>query len=85
MPDSEASDSLFKWQHFSDEIIIWAVRWYCRFALTYRDLVIMMEERGLSACHTTIMRWVHQYAVEFKKRLKKCLVQDNKFVDEATR
>ena len=42
----------FKWKHFSYEIILWAVRWYCQFALSYRDLVLMMEERGLSASHT---------------------------------
>ena len=27
----------------------------------FRNLVEMMEERGLSIAHTTIMRWVHQY------------------------
>lgn len=37
----------------------------------------MMQQRGLSACHTTIMRWVHQYAKEFKKRLKKFLKTSN--------
>ena len=77
MSDSEIHDDPFKWKHFSEEIILWTVRWYCEFALTYRDLVIMMAERGHSACHTTIMRWVHQYAVEFKKRLKKFLKMSN--------
>ena len=77
MSVSEASDNPFKWKHFSQEIILWAVRWYCQFALTYRDLVMMMAERGLFACHTTLMRWVHQYAVEFKKRLKKFLKMTN--------
>ena len=37
----------------------------------------MMEERGLSASHTTIMRWVHQYAPELKKRMKKYLKMTN--------
>lgn len=67
----------FKWKHFAGEIILWVVRWYCQFALTYRDLVMVMQERGFSACHTTIMRWVHQYAKEFKKRLKKFLKLSN--------
>ena len=52
----ETEDNLFKWKQFTCEIILWSVRWYCQFALTYRDLVMMMEERGLSASHTTIMR-----------------------------
>ncbi|MEM7175518.1 MAG: IS6 family transposase, partial [Chlamydiota bacterium] len=34
----------FKRKHFSKDIIIWAVRWYCQFALSYRDLVIMAQE-----------------------------------------
>ncbi len=38
---------------------------------------MMMQERGLSACHTTIMCWVHQYAPEFKKHLKKFLQLSN--------
>jgi len=78
------SDNPFKWKHFSREIILWAVRWYCQFALSYRDLVMMMEERGLSVSHTTIMRWVHQYAVEIKKRLKKFLKRstDSYRIDE---
>lgn len=25
----------FKWKYFSHEVILWAVRWYCQFALSY--------------------------------------------------
>ena len=39
-----------------------------RFKLSFRDLVEMMAERGLSLVHTTIMRWVHHYAPEFERR-----------------
>src|SRR6202012_2882012 len=74
---SESNDNHFKWKHFSGEIILWAVRWYCQFALSYRDLVIIMEERGISISHTTIMRWVHKYAIEIKKRLQKFLKMSN--------
>ncbi|QGN96822.1 hypothetical protein Psal071_03466 (plasmid) [Piscirickettsia salmonis] len=28
----------FKWKHYSGEIILWLVRWYGRYALSYRDL-----------------------------------------------
>ena len=44
------------------------MRWYLRFKLSFRDLVEMMAERGLSMAHTTIMRWVHHYAPEFVRR-----------------
>jgi transposase-like protein len=30
--------SEFKWRHFQGEIILWAVRWYCRYGIRYRDL-----------------------------------------------
>ena len=29
-----------------------------------------MEERGLSLAHTTIMRWIHEYAPIFEKRAR---------------
>jgi len=28
----------FKWRHFQAEIILLCVRWYLRYALSYRDL-----------------------------------------------
>ena len=40
----------------------------CAFKLSFRDLVEMMAECGLSIAHTTIMRWVHHYAPEFERR-----------------
>jgi transposase, IS6 family len=46
----------FKWRHYQSEIILLCVRWYLRYALSYRDLEEMMEERGLSLDHTTIYR-----------------------------
>ena len=46
----------FKWRHYQGEIILLCVRWYLRYALSYRDLEEMMRERGLSLDHTTIYR-----------------------------
>ncbi|ERL60792.1 hypothetical protein Psal027_02602 [Piscirickettsia salmonis] len=37
----------FKWKHYSGEIILWLVRWYGRYALSYRDLKEIAAERGL--------------------------------------
>ena len=59
---------LFEGRHFDREVIVLCVRWYLRFKLSFRDLVEMMAERGLSMVHTTIMRWVHHYAPEFERR-----------------
>jgi transposase, IS6 family len=74
----------FKWRHYQAEIILLFVRWYLRYALSYRDLEEMMRERGLSVDHTTIFRWVQHYAPQIDKRsrphLKAC--NDSWRVDE---
>ena len=60
----------FKWKHFEGEIILWLVRWYCRYALSYKDLKEMAAERGLFVERSTIFRWVQEYAPEINKRMK---------------
>ena len=74
----------FKWRHFEAELILLCVRWYLRYALSYRDLEELMRERGLQVDHTTIYRWVQHYAPELDKRsrahLKAC--NDSWRVDE---
>ncbi len=74
----------FKWRHFQPDIILLCVRWYLRYALSYRDLEEMMLQRGLHIDHTTIYRWVLHYAPELEKRcrphLKAC--NDTWRVDE---
>ena len=69
--------ALFKWKHFQPEIILLNVRWYCRDALSYRDLEEMMAERGLSVDHSTIHRWVLQYGPELDKRCRPHLRSTN--------
>ncbi|OQR53329.1 IS6 family transposase, partial [Bacillus sp. CDB3] len=58
-------------------MILLTVRWYLRYNLSFRDLVEMMEERGLSLAHTTIMRWVHQYGPVLNERMRKYLKPTN--------
>ncbi|ANS51625.1 hypothetical protein BM86_20460 [Bacillus thuringiensis] len=66
-------ENIFKWKHYQPDIIVLTVRWYLRYNLSLRDLVEMMEERGLSLAHTTIMRWVHQYGPELNERIRNML------------
>ncbi|MEA3129426.1 MAG: transposase, family, partial [Paraburkholderia sp.] len=61
-------DRLFNGRHFDREVIVLCVRWYLRSKLSFRDLVEIMAERGLSLAHTTIMRWVKCFTPEFLKR-----------------
>jgi len=76
----------FKWRHIQADLILLCVRWYLRYALSYRDLEEIMRERGLPVDHTTMYRWVQHYAPELEKRcrphLKAC--NDSWRVDETS-
>src|SRR3546814_10395186 len=48
----------FKWSDFQGDVILWAVRWYCRYPISYRDLGELLAERRISVDHTTIYCWV---------------------------
>jgi putative transposase len=64
----------FKGSHFEREIILWGVRWYVAYPISYRQLEEMMEERGVEVDHATLNRWVLKYTPEleevFRKRKK---------------
>ena len=61
----------FAGRWFEDDIILLCLRWYFRFKLSYRDLVAILGERGLSISHTTILRWVVRYADTCEKRWRR--------------
>ena len=67
----------FKWRHFQGEIILLCVRWYLRYALSYRNLEEIMIERGLSVDHTTIYRWVMTYAPQIEQKARNYLKSTN--------
>ena len=46
----------FKGQQFIAEVILWAVRWYLMFPISYRDLELMLADRGVDVEHTMIFR-----------------------------
>jgi transposase, IS6 family len=77
--------SLFKWRHFEADIILCAVRWYLRYALSYRDVEELLQERGVRVDHTTVFRWVQRDAPELDQRCRPCLRSTNNSsrVDEA--
>ena len=54
---------------FQGEIILWGVRWYCKYGISYRELQEMLAERGINVNHSTIYCWVQRYAPEMEKRL----------------
>ena len=60
----------FKGRHFTAEVIVWALRWYCMFPISYRDLELMLADRGVEVNHTTIFRWIQAYAPELEERIR---------------
>ena len=60
----------FKGRHFTAEAMLWAVRWYLMFPVTYRHLELMLADRDVEVDHTTIFRSIQAYAAELEKRLR---------------
>src|SRR5262245_58300925 len=81
---SKSDQNSFKWRHSHSEVILLCIRWYLRYALSYRNLKEMMKERNLTVDHTTIYRWVQRYAPELDKRSRPHLrpTNDSYRVDE---
>jgi transposase, IS6 family len=66
-------DGAFKGRHFTSEVILWALRWYLAFPISYRDLALMLSDRGVSVDHTTLFRWVQTYAATLEQRVRRHL------------
>ena len=47
-----------KGRQFTAEAIVWALRWYLMFPVRYRDLQLMLADRGVGVDHTTLFRWL---------------------------
>ncbi|WP_247875408.1 IS6 family transposase [Ochrobactrum sp. Marseille-Q0166] len=52
----------FKGTHFPKSVILYAVFFYVRYSVSYRDLQEIMAERGVEVDHATLNRWVVRYA-----------------------
>jgi len=71
------SKNEFGGRHFTADVILWAVRWYLQFPISYRDLERMLADRGVSVDHTTVSRWTQRYAPEIDKRMRPHLQMTN--------
>jgi IS6 family transposase len=65
-------------------VIVLAVRWYLRFALSYRDVEELLAERGVEVDHTTVYRWVQRFTPLLTEAARPCrhAVGDRWKVDE---
>jgi transposase, IS6 family len=66
----ESKKNPFRGRQFTAEVILWAVRWYLQFPISYRDLERMLSDRGVQVDHTTLFRWIQAYAPELDKRIR---------------
>ena len=55
---------------FERDIILWAVRWYVAYPISYRELEKMMQERGVEVNHPSLNRWVIKYMFEVHKAFR---------------
>jgi putative transposase len=60
----------FKGSHFEREVILWGVRWYVAYPISYRQLEEMMDERGVEFDHSTLNRWVLKYVPLLEKQFR---------------
>ena len=51
----------FKGSQFERDIILWGVRWYVAYPISYRQLEEMMQERGVEVDHSSLNRWVLKF------------------------
>jgi hypothetical protein len=52
----------FKGAHDPKDVIVHAVFFYVRYAVSYRDLEEILAERGVEVDHATLNRWVVKYS-----------------------
>ena len=69
---------------FPPDVIVLSVRWYLRFALSYRDVEELLAERGVAMDHVTVYRWVQRFMPLLAEAARPCrhAVGDRWQVDE---
>ena len=68
----------FKWRHYPGDIIMWCVRWYLRYPISFTHMAEMAVERGLAIDASCIWRWVQVYGPELDKRCRPHLKPTNR-------
>ncbi|MGZ8931220.1 MAG: hypothetical protein ACXW0O_09545 [Methylosarcina sp.] len=61
----------FKGAHFPKDVILHAIFFYVRQGVSYRDLEVIMEERGTKIEHSALNRWVINYSSSLALAAKK--------------
>ena len=76
----------FKWRHYPGKVILWSVRWYLWYPLSFRAGLGDGTERGVKVSSSCIWRWVQVFGPELDKRCRRHLKPTNKCwrVDETS-
>ncbi|WP_417280537.1 IS6 family transposase [Celeribacter sp.] len=61
----------FKGVHYPESVILYAVYFYVRYAVSYRDLEEIMAERGVDVDHATLNRWVVKFSTDLAAEAQK--------------
>jgi IS6 family transposase len=63
--NSKAACSAPAGYRFPREVIAVAVRWYLRYASSYRDVEELLAEGGIEVDHVRVYRWLQTFTPEF--------------------
>jgi putative transposase len=58
----------FKGSRFERVVILWGVRWYVAYPISYRQLEEMMREHGADVDHSMLNRWMVKYVPLLEKQ-----------------
>jgi putative transposase len=64
------ADLRYRRHRFPIDIISQCMWLYFRFFLSYRDVELMMAERGVALSYETVRNWCDKFGCEYAKRLK---------------
>lgn len=68
----------FKWRQHKGQLILFCVRWYQTFTLSYRQWERMLREQGWTVDHRSVFRWVQRYGPELARRCRVFLKPTNR-------
>ena len=66
----ETSSATYKGFRFPIEIINHCVWLYSRFSLSFRDVELIVAERGITVSHETIRQWYQTFGMEYAQKLR---------------
>jgi IS6 family transposase len=68
----------FKWRRDQGDIILWCVRWYLRYPISFAQMAEMAAERGLATTASCMWRWLQVYGPEIDRRCRPHLKRTNR-------